>query len=495
MANRVTKGIIWTTLSSILRNVVSLLQIAILTRFLLKEEFGIIAIANMFLAFTTMFLDMGMAAGIIHKQNITKEEYSSIFWLNVLFGIGLTSLLYFIAPLLTAGYDSNDLTIIVRLICFTILLNSLGMLSRTYSTKKAMFKRLAIIECVGSIVVFIVALSSAMRGYGAYSLAYSTIAGALVINVIYLFIAWFKDHQVSFHFSFNETLPFLKIGIYQVGSSILDFFTRELDIIIVSATLGLEFLGVYNIAKRIPTALYSFINPIVGRVFTPLLAEMNGNIIRLKGNYILISKALSWISFPMYLFLAAIAPTVISIVFGNDYLDGIPVMMIFCLKYSFNGVNGVCGALQTALGRTDIGFKWTIYLVISTAVVYFISASAGITPFLIGIILLVFINAIVCWAMQFKPMVKVSVREYASIYIRSFVISTFLASLIFFIYRESSLVYSVISLFVFIILYVLLIINSKDGNTIIDVLNRFNCNGRVIAFLDNIHFLHSKTDK
>ena len=82
MANRVTKGIIWTTLSSILRNVVSLLQIAILTRFLLKEEFGIIAIANMFLAFTTMFLDMGMAAGIIHKQNITKKEYSSIFWLN-----------------------------------------------------------------------------------------------------------------------------------------------------------------------------------------------------------------------------------------------------------------------------------------------------------------------------------------------------------------------------------------------------------------------------
>ena len=67
----------------------------------------------------------------------------------------------------------------------------------------------------------------------------------------------------------------------------MDFFSRELDILIVSATLGLEFLGVYNIAKKIPTALYSFINPIVTKVFTPLFALINQDTTELKIKYIL----------------------------------------------------------------------------------------------------------------------------------------------------------------------------------------------------------------
>jgi len=86
------------------------------------------------------------------------------------------------------------------------------------------------------------------------------------MNVTHLIIGLLKDSRLHFHFAFSETIPYLKIGIYQVGSSILDFVTRELDILIISATLGLEFLGVYNIAKRVPTAIYSFIQPIVGRV-------------------------------------------------------------------------------------------------------------------------------------------------------------------------------------------------------------------------------------
>jgi len=240
---------------------------------------------------------------------------------------------------------------------------------------------------------------------------------------MYFIIGLIKDSRLHFHFSLSETIPFLKIGIYQVGSSIMDFLTRELDILIISATLGLEFLGVYNIAKRVPTAIYSFIQPIVGRVFAPLLAEMQGNKNVLKANYMRLSKALSWISFPMYLLLAAISPTLISVVFGVSYLEGVPVMMVFCLRYAFNGVNGVCGALQTATGRTDIGLIWTVYLIVSTAVVYYTTSVLGIVAFLIGICVLTFINVYAIWYIQFRPMVDVKLSEYLTIYTRSFIIS------------------------------------------------------------------------
>lgn len=472
MSNRIRNGLIWTTVSSVSRNVVSLLQIIILTRFLAKSDFGIIAIANMFVAFTSMFLDMGMAAGILHYQEITKKQYASLFWLNVIFGIGLTSVLFVISPLITASYESQDLTNIVQLICFTIFLSSLGMLSRTYSQKKSFFKRMAVIEILGYLLTFSVALVTAVKGFGAYSLAYSTIAGSLLINTIYLVYAVFVDKQISFHFNLADTYSFLKIGIFQVGSSILDFFTRELDIIIISATLGLEFLGIYNIAKRIPVALYSFINPIVGRVFTPLFAEMNKDLKKLKDNYVFLSKSLSWISFPLYLFIAAISPTVITLLFGTDYSDGVPILMIYCLIYAFNGVNGTCGALQVALGRTDIGLKWTVYLIVSTSAVYYVTSIFGITVFLIGIALLVFVNAFFCWYMQFRVMVNITLVEYISIYSRSFIICLILSSLIYIVYPEYSILYSAISFVLYFVVYLVGILKTDDGRDFLVLLKK-----------------------
>ena len=470
MANRIARGIGWTTASSVVRNMVHLLQLAILTRFLDKADFGIVAIAHLFIGFTAMFLDMGISVGIIHRQNISNKEYSSLFWLNIIFGVVLTSGLFFLAPYITAGYHSQELTIVVRLICFTIFLNALGTQQRTYCQKKTYFGRLAIIEIIGAFITLVVSVITAMLGYGVYSLAYSTLAGVLFMNVTHLIIGLIKDSRLHFHFSFSETIPFLKIGIYQVGSSILDFITRELDILILSATLGLEFLGVYNIAKRVPVAIYSFIQPIVTKVFAPLLAEKQGDKKVLKSNYIRLSKALSWVSFPMYLLLAAISPTIISVVFGTSYLEGVPVMIVFCLRYAFNGVNGVCGALQTATGRTDIGLIWTIYLIVSTAVVYYLTSMLGIVAFLIGICVLTFINVYAVWYIQFRPMVKVSFSEYLIIYTRSFLISTFFALIVFFVYPKPSIIYSIISFVLFICSFVFLILRSQDGKDILKVL-------------------------
>lgn len=486
MANRIVRGIGWTTASSVVRNLVHLLQLAILTRFLDRADFGIVAIAHLFVGFTAMFLDMGISVGIIHRQNISNKEYSSLFWLNVLFGTILTSVLYFLAPILTYGYKSEDLTNVVQLICFSIFLNALGTQQRTFCQKKTYFGRIASIEILGAIITMSMAVVTAMMGFGVYSLAYSSLAGSLFINLTHLIIGLIKDSRLHFHFSIAETIPFLKIGIYKVGAHMLDFFTRELDIIIISATLGLEFLGVYNIAKRVPTAIYSFIQPIVGRVFAPLLAEKQGNINVLKANYMKLSKTLSWISFPLYLLLAAISPTVIVVVFGANYIDGVPVMMVFCLKYAFNGVNGVCGALQTATGRTDIGLKWTIYLIASTAVVYYATSYFGIIVFLCGVCALTLINALVCWYMQFKQMVGVTLSEYITIYTRSFIICTILSLVVYLIYSAPSIPYAILASVIYILLFAYLILKSKDGIEVIGVMKTMKVPANILRLLSSI---------
>ena len=245
----------------------------------------------------------------------------------------------------------------------------------------------------------------------------------------------------------------------------------------MSATLGLDFVGVYNIAKKIPSALYTLIQPIVGTVFTPMLAELNHNINLVKDKYIEMSKSLAFISLPLYFGIAAVSPAIICYVFGLNYMEGVPVMIVFCIKYAFNGFNGICGSLQVALGRTDIGLKWTIYLILSTTVSYYITSLYGITYFLIGVVVMIFVNLVVGWYMQFRVLVGIKWIDYVKIFVTPFLISLILSVLVYIFVPTGSVLLSVIALTFSMFLYILLLSRTKDEFIINELIYRLPIKG------------------
>lgn len=118
--NVAIKGVAWSSLSTIVRSVVSLLQVSILTDYLEKSDFGIVAIATLFIGFIQIFMDLGLSIGIIHKQDITSEQYSSLFWFNVLSGGALTLILIGLSPLVAYIYNEPILTPILSLLSLSI---------------------------------------------------------------------------------------------------------------------------------------------------------------------------------------------------------------------------------------------------------------------------------------------------------------------------------------------------------------------------------------
>lgn len=77
-------GVKWTSLSAVVNACAKLGQISILTRFLRKEDFGLIAIAVLVISFTEIFMDMGISSAVLHKQDISNNIFA--FALFLLFG-------------------------------------------------------------------------------------------------------------------------------------------------------------------------------------------------------------------------------------------------------------------------------------------------------------------------------------------------------------------------------------------------------------------------
>ena len=87
-----------------------LIIIPILARILTPEQFGQVAMAMTFVGFFTMFNDLGISAALVRAEKPSAAFWSSAFWINLAFGISLTLLAYFTAPLVAAFFKEPCLS-------------------------------------------------------------------------------------------------------------------------------------------------------------------------------------------------------------------------------------------------------------------------------------------------------------------------------------------------------------------------------------------------
>ena len=408
------KGIAWTTASTIVKSVVSLVQVSILTRFLVKGDFGLVAIANLFIGFTQIFVEMGLSAGIMHRNDTTREQYSSLFWLNVFTGALLTGILCLIAPLVANAYNEPELARVLIMLSFCIFFSSLGIQHRIVQQKHMRFKSIALVEISTALLSLVLAIVLAVKGAGVYSLVYSSLFHSLSAGLLFLAIGLIKDNNISFHFRLSDTYDYLKIGVYSMGSQILDYFSRESDTLIISATLGKETVGVYSLCKKLVLSVYNSVNPIFNRVLTPVIAALQEDKQRVKNLYLTITETLALMNMPVYCLIAIFAAGILNCIYGAQYLDGAIVLMFLSLSYGVNAPASLTGPLQTATGRTDLGFYWTFCRVALTIVTVFLGSRYGINAIAVALFVLTLLTNPVIWRITIKPIINCSYWEYLS---------------------------------------------------------------------------------
>lgn len=407
------KGVAWSSASTIVRSVVSLLQVSILTRYLDKAEFGIVAICTLFIGFSQIFMDLGFSIGIIHKQDISSRQYSSLFWLNIFSGILITGILYMISPIIANAYNTPSLTNILSLLSFTILFSSIGNQHRTVQQKFMRFKYISVIEILASLLTLVVAILLVTNGYGIYSLVYSTLFNILFTNLLFFFIGIYKDRNISFHFSFRDTYPFLKIGIFSVGTQVLDYLSREVDVILISITLGKEILGVYSLCKKLVLSVYAAITPILTKVLAPTFAYIQDDISHVRKIYYDVIETISIFNFPIYFLISIFSYGVINFLYGANYTESAFVLSLLSIYYGYLSTGSPVGSLQAALGRTDTGFYWTIVrIVLNTLAILLGSYFKNIEGIILSLFFITLLSKPISWKITIKPLINGHFIEY-----------------------------------------------------------------------------------
>lgn len=478
----VFKGISWSAISSVVRSLVSLIQVSILTRYLPVEDFGLIAIATFFVGFAQIFMDMGISNGIMHKQDTTRSQYCSLFWLNIGCGFFLFAMLWTIAPIVSHFYGDDTISKIIKVLCFGIFFSSLGNQQKIVLQKQLRFLTIASVEILSSIFALIITFILVNNGFGIYSLVIPQLLNIAIPSILFFIIGLIKTDHIYFHFNFKETYPYLKIGSFSVGSNVLSFFSREIDIVILGSLISKESLGIYSLCKKLVVAIYNAINPISTRVLMPVFASIQSEKSRLKETYYNVVETNALFNIPIYLFVGIFAYGIITYLYGSEYTVNSSIMTILSIQYLYLATCYPIGSLMVALGRTDLCLYWNVFQTIIFSTAVFVGSFFSLTMVAALLSVFSFLTMPFMWQFMLKPTIGGSFKDLVTKIIPQILYGVLIATFFYVCFSKTSNLIIVITMGIaFVVLFCVGLFLLFKNSYIVLILR-----SRIIPF-----FLHS----
>jgi len=405
-------GVRWTTASSLGRTFLQIAQISILARLLTPADFGLVALVTSIMVFLQIFADAGISNAIIHHQDISQKQLSSLYWLNVGVSAGLALLIAAFAPLVAAWYKQPQINVLLLMAGGTMLIGACAQQLRMVARKKLQFALLAKTELWSAVIGFVVASVTAYKGFGVYSILFGSLVSATAGSVL---VWWWLSEgwRPQFYFSFREIRHFLVFGAYMIGNNLANAFNSQIDIMLGGKLLGLQAIGLYSMPRDLNLRIAGVINPIVTNVGLPVMAKAQSDRALLKNVYLQTMRMTASANFPVYVFLALFASPIVHILLGPKWEEAIPLLQIFAVWGLLRSTGSPIGSLLMACGRADLSFKWNIALLVIIPPFIYLGSYYGVTGMALamtGIILLLFWPN---WYFQVYPLCGARFSEYS----------------------------------------------------------------------------------
>jgi len=404
-------GIKWTTFSSFILVGCQLLKVAVLARYLEKSDFGLMALLTFIIGLISLFMDSGLTSALFHKQTISLKEYSSLFWLNLFFSFFLYIVIFLFAPLIATFYNENRLEIFLKLMGLSLIISSLGILFRTLSQKELQFKFVSLVDVFTNIISLLIAIYLAINSFGIMALIISYLFQYSMSNIIFL-IRGICINKLIFYINLKTSKPFIKIGSFQVAGQLVNYFNRDLDILVIGKYFSSEILGGYSLAKQLVFRPSQLIYPIFTTVATPYLVKFQRDIKLLGDHYLKLTNIISTINIPLYTLIIILANPIIRVLYGSNFLNVTPLVQILSLYMILRSSGNAIGCLTIATGRTDLEFYWNTIMLLIMPIAILIGSQFSVVAVAWSIFLAMLVLFIPFWYFLVWKIIKVPFNKY-----------------------------------------------------------------------------------
>ena len=461
----IRSGVLYTALSRYSNIVASIFLSAILARLLTPEEFGIVAIVVVFLSFFNLLSSFGIGAAIVQTKTLTDEDNSSIFSFSILFGIVLSTIFFLGAPFIADFYNEPILKNLARLMSLNILLNSLQIVPYALTAKKLKFKEIGIISVVVYVISGLIAIVLAYLGFSYYALVINSIVSALLLFLSYLYLSPVKPSLII---RLNSVKKIIKFSTFQFLFQFINYFAGNTDNLLIGKYFSASALGFYDKAYRLMLMPVQNLTFVITPVLHPVLAKYQDDKKVIYDAYHKVVKLLAIIGFPLSFFLFFNASEIITIIYGPQWGQSIPVFKLLALAVGIQIVLSSTGSIFQATNRADLLFYSGLLstILVLTGILYGVFIGKSLIAIGYGILIAFSINVFQAFYLLIKIALQHSYVKFLLVFIFPIILAMGVGIVLFFVSQfnfENKVISFVAKSTITLLVFGIILVSSKEN--------------------------------
>lgn len=416
MKSAMKHGIFWSVIQNWGGRLISFFTAIFLARILGPEQYGIVGIVYLILAFIPMIADFGFSVAIIQKKDIEARDLNLPFYISIILGIVLAVCLISFSNQIEKIINTPGLAKYFFAIAGITLITIPSSFQESLYVRNMLFKTLAFRRVTIDFGAGIVAVFMAYNGFGVWSIVTQAFISAF-LGLLWLWIKpqWVPNTFFSNYISFKSLI---KVGFPVFLERLRDFLSTKLVDFLIVSLIGVLAYGMYVAASRLYATLMQLLHGAMFNAMLTTLSKISDDIPRLRLIYIKTIAFCSTVTSPLFVLLAAISPEVMDVLFGDKW-NGVDKLSIpLMLLGAVHTIQYVSGAFLTSIAKSSLTFAIGLAKTFSIVIIlYFFGSNNSVQLtwlFVISQLLVTPLSFYVVWSQ-----IKFPLREFFTLIIES----------------------------------------------------------------------------
>ncbi|WP_424464732.1 lipopolysaccharide biosynthesis protein [Pseudoclavibacter helvolus] len=356
LARSAAHGAAMQSAAVVVSRVVLLATTAVLARSLTPDQYGLVTLALVIMAYAETVADGGIAQALVvvtRRPSIIRASLA----ITLGFGAFLAVLLVALAPLFAIWFAQPDLAPLLQAASLIVVGASLCAVPESLLRRDMRFRAITAASIVRAIVTGLVTMGLALGGAGVWALLIGSIAASLA----YAVSCWVALRDVTpwrfWRWSGADFREVTRFGMPAAGSQIISRVNFEVDYLIVAAFLGTAALGTYQLAFRLPE--FAVVNTlyILTAVLYPLYAKTRSDAVLLRRSYLLGLRVQTIFGVTAGVGLATVAPALVPLLFGDGWLMVVEPLIVLSLYAAVRSLGSGINEVYKAIGRPGLAMR------------------------------------------------------------------------------------------------------------------------------------------
>lgn len=353
----VSQNFLWRLFERFAAQGVSLVVSIVLARILEPSLYGIIAIVTIFTSIMQVFVDGGLGNALIQKENADDLDFSTVFYFNLIFCIGLYIVMFLLARPIANFFNMEDLVPITRVLSLTIVISGVKNIQQAYVSRNMIFKKFFFATLLGTIGAAFLGILLAIKGFGVWALVAQNLFNVFVDTIVlWITVKW----KPKWMFSFSRLKDLFSYGWKLLVARLIDTVFEDLRSLIIGKMYTRSDLALYDRGKQIPSFFVNNINTAIDSVLFPAMSSVQSSIESIKSMTKRSIKVSSYVITPLLIGLVACGDSLVRVVLTDKWIECVPYMQIICVAMSLYPIHTANLNAIKAIGRSDVYLRLEI---------------------------------------------------------------------------------------------------------------------------------------